>query len=104
MDGIYDIVLLMLGTNDAREGNWNETAYRKDMKAMVKAFKNTKGKPKVYVMIPPPIFQSTANHSGIIDSHRNQVVNFELPRVIRETHAEMDDDVGLISMFEIFGG
>ena len=56
-----DIVLLMLGTNDARAwpngpNNWDEEAYKQDMIEMVGEFQNITSKPKVYVMIPPAMY------------------------------------------------
>ena len=66
-----------------------------------------KGKPKVYVMIPPPIFQ--VEHKTALTKNTDKdridakIVNERLSTVIREVHSELEN-VGLISMFDLFGG
>ena len=58
-----DIVIFMLGTNDSWYWNWNWNdktsieAFQKDYVEMVQEFINLPSKPKVYVMIPPPIYK-----------------------------------------------
>ena len=51
-----DIVLLMLGTNDSKPQNWNQDNYSKDYADLALSFVNLASKPKVYVMIPPPVY------------------------------------------------
>lgn len=59
-----DIVTIMLGTNDAKQGNWFNVSvngadlgeYARDYAAMVATFKSLVPQPKVYLMIPPPLF------------------------------------------------
>ena len=56
-----DIVVFMLGTNDARQGNWKgEEPFKKDYLEMVRSFINMPSKPDVHIMIPPPLYQEGA--------------------------------------------
>ena len=58
-------------------------------------------------MIPPPLFQ--VEHKTALtkttdkDRIDPKIVNERLPTVIREVHSELEN-VGLISMFDLFGG
>ncbi len=52
----------MLGTNDAYEIYWNEGDYKRDYKEMISNFIKLDSKPKVYLMIPPPVH---ANYYGL---------------------------------------
>ena len=58
-----DIVVLMLGTNDAKTNNWHAPLVREfpiDYKAMIDTFKNVSSNPKIYLMVPPPLYQDGA--------------------------------------------
>ena len=52
-----DVVVLMLGTNDAKTFNWNETAFKADYLDMINVFKNMTSKPDIHLMIPPPLYK-----------------------------------------------
>jgi len=53
-----DIVTIMLGTNDAKPQNYRQhpETFIEDYKALIAAMKGLPSKPKVYVMIPVPVF------------------------------------------------
>ena len=54
------IVLLMLGTNDAKFGNWkgaNIAQFPIDYKSMIDEFVQLPSKPMVLLMVPPPLYQ-----------------------------------------------
>jgi len=56
-----DIVVLMLGTNDAKVNNWKLHAeFPVDYKAMIDTFKNLSSQPKIYLMVPPPLYEDGA--------------------------------------------
>jgi len=61
-----DIVVLMLGTNDAKFNNWgpHSAEFPVDYKAMIDTFKNVTstngGHPKIYLMVPLPLYQDGA--------------------------------------------
>ena len=51
-----DILILMLGTNDAKNFQWNQTEFVSDYLEMATNFKNMESKPDLYLMIPPPLY------------------------------------------------
>ena len=62
--GAYDVITIMLGTNDAKYCNWYSaingeprgagTQFAADYVRMIKLFKGLPSKPKVFVVTPPP--------------------------------------------------
>lgn len=59
------IVILMLGTNDANPAlNESNTAFVSDYVRLVSQFKGLASKPKVWIAKPPPIFNNTSGLSG----------------------------------------
>jgi lysophospholipase L1-like esterase len=62
--GTYDIITIMLGTNDAKYCNWYGpvngkpqgagTQFKEDYIKMIKLFKALPTHPKVFVVLPPP--------------------------------------------------
>lgn len=52
-----EVVIFMLGTNDAWQWRDPGTDYDSDWKAMVQSFQGLASKPKVFVMIPPPVYK-----------------------------------------------
>ena len=61
-----DIVVLMLGTNDARVKNWAalHAEFPIDYMAMIEEFKGVNANAKIYVMIPPPLYQDQSLQDG----------------------------------------
>jgi len=68
-----DIVVIMLGTNDAKPGNWvNKDQLVSDYSDLINTYKNLETKPTVYICYPPPIYGEVA---GITDSRiRNELL------------------------------
>ena len=61
-----DLVVLMLGTNDAKERNWGgKAAFAADYRAMIEHFRELPSKPKVWVCLPAPAYGQGA--FGITD-------------------------------------
>ncbi len=53
-----DIVLVVLGTNDSKPGNWNAARFAGDAAEMVKTFQALPSKPRVIICLPPPVFKA----------------------------------------------
>ena len=62
-----DVVVIMLGTNDAKYRNWNAAngtgrnlgagdEYSKDYASMIQTFRTLPSKPTVHIMVPPPLY------------------------------------------------
>ncbi len=54
-----DTVVIMLGTNDAKSYNWNETAFRDGFAALIAYYQNLGSEPNVYVVTSPRIDSNT---------------------------------------------
>lgn len=52
-----DIVVIMLGSNDSKENNWNKDKFINDYCEMINSYLTLASKPKVYVLVPPPLFE-----------------------------------------------
>jgi len=68
-----DIVVIMLGTNDAKSYNWvDKDQYISDYTALIDTYKNLPSKPIVFICYPPPVYKT---FSGVTDSRiRNEVI------------------------------
>jgi lysophospholipase L1-like esterase len=60
-----DVVVIMLGSNDAKPANWRAGAntYEADYRAMIALYAGLPGQPRVLVALPPPVFPGPS--SGI---------------------------------------
>ena len=90
-----DIVIIQLGTNDAKSWFWNEADYIRDYTEMIWKFQNLSTEPLVFVSIPPPMY---------LPSHgiRQDIVNDALPRVI--TAISASTGARLIDVYNALGG
>ena len=52
-----DIVILMFGTNDSKKGLWDRNRFMLDYHKMIRNFGNLPTRPKIYLMIPPPLYK-----------------------------------------------
>ena len=51
-----DIVVLMLGTNDAKDINWDSQEYKKDLTTLVETYQKLPSEPRVFLMRSPYCF------------------------------------------------
>merc|ERR1740123_2219128 len=93
-----DIVLLMLGTNDAKSAHWNETSFRTDAAVLVRRFAALASRPAVYLLAPPPLYKD--NIYGI----SQHVVNDVLPFMILPEIAAAGEVLFSRSIFDSLGG
>lgn len=52
-----DIIIIMLGTNDAKVANWDEDMYREDLRLMINTALNSSSTKSVFVAMPPPLYE-----------------------------------------------
>merc|ERR1719284_1202209 len=52
------IVVMMLGTNDANSISWRSyrSEYKRSYLSLIDSYKSLESKPKVFIMVPPPQF------------------------------------------------
>jgi acyl-CoA thioesterase I len=65
-----EIVVITLGTNDANS-NYNETSagFNADYSMLIAEFQSLASKPKIYLVLPPPIFENDGNLSQTVFTH-----------------------------------
>jgi acyl-CoA thioesterase-1 len=54
-----DIVVIMLGTNDAYLSEQQRSNFIDDYKALIASFQSLQSTPEVYIAVPPPVFNNT---------------------------------------------
>ncbi len=73
-----DIVVIMLGTNDARPENWeNNSSFISDYEALIESYTTLSGKPIIYIAYPTPVY---AEVYGITN---DRVVGEVIPSIIK---------------------
>ena len=84
-----DIVVIMLGTNDAKPYNWaNNAPFVPDYTALIKSYKNLPSSPIVYICYPPPVYAVVA---GITDARIKNEVIPKIAQVASENGVEVID-------------
>jgi len=74
-------VIIMLGTNDARSDVYfSIDRFVNDYKQIISQFQSLKSKPRIFLVIPPPVFNNTININGAdlvsgVDPRIEQVAN-----------------------------
>lgn len=58
-DAEPDVVLIMLGTNDARDPAWDSAAYEEQLTEFAEGYQQLGSSPDVHLMTPPPVFGSS---------------------------------------------
>jgi lysophospholipase L1-like esterase len=100
------IVVIQLGTNDAKKAFWNETEFRNDYVDLIRTFQRLPTKPALYICIPPPLYSEQPVFG--IQPH---VVNKILPVVVPDIAVAANKlggsafkPVKVIDVFSALGG
>ncbi len=82
------VVVIMLGTNDARINIYQESVdFELDYEQLVRSFQTSKSSPTIWIALPPPIFNNSFSLSeknlvqGIIPKIKDVAKNMELPLI-----------------------
>lgn len=59
-----DIVVIMLGTNDAFLSSEQRSNFIGDYKTLIAQFQAFSSKPKIFIAVPPPVFNNTIGLNG----------------------------------------
>ena len=94
-----DIVLIMLGTNDTKEINWDPEKYKKDMGKLINSYRSLGTHPEVYLLLPLPVFSFTAKVRWGI---RSNVLEKELIPACRQVAEE--NNATIINTHDVFTG
>eukprot|EP00930_Biecheleria_cincta_P014389 TRINITY_DN12396_c0_g1_i1.p1 TRINITY_DN12396_c0_g1~~TRINITY_DN12396_c0_g1_i1.p1 ORF type:complete len:319 (+),score=50.97 TRINITY_DN12396_c0_g1_i1:53-958(+) len=91
-----DVVVVMLGTNDAiNTGSpWPSREFTSDYISLIRVFQNLSSNPEVLVVQPPPCYQD-----GVYGGHNQTIINKLLPSIL----PQIARSSGLRPPIDIFG-
>lgn len=92
-----DILIVMLGSNDSKEGVWDANAYREEYVNLVAELQEIASDPEIYIMMPPEAFP--LENGEIIYGISNDVIHDEIGEIVKEVAAEMD--VHVIDLYAV---
>lgn len=107
-----DIVVVMLGTNDARPPNWDTPAraldYEADYRALVHAMRaGGTPAPEVYVAVPPPFYGPPGAAGAAVEAINSSVkavVNDTFPALVPRIVRKMGLSTEPIRVYDALGG
>lgn len=91
-----DIVLFMLGTNDTKKINWDKENFINDYKFLLEGYRHLPSEPKVYIMLPPPVFLQSESDGA----PNGEVLEKELLPAVKQVAKE--DGIEIIDLFTLF--
>lgn len=90
-----DVVILMLGTNDAKLANWakNEHNFMNDYKQLIKQYKAMQSKPQIFIATSPTAWRTygTLNDNTIIPEIVDEKVVVIQKEIAKEFECEIID-------------
>ncbi|KAH8056961.1 hypothetical protein JL722_7184 [Aureococcus anophagefferens] len=92
-----DVVVLQLGTNDAKVVYWNATVFAEALAGLAREFRALASRPRVILSAPPP-YPGTSSKWGDPDE---SPINSELPAVVEAVAADLRMD--FCSAYAAFG-
>ncbi len=94
-----DAVILMLGTNDSKEWNWDPDVYRRDLTDLVNSYRGLDSTPQIWLVLPPPVFPKG---DKVLYGIRGEIIDSEICSIIREVGET--EGLPVIDMHERFEG
>lgn len=92
-----DIVVILLGSNDSKEINWNREKYVNDYGEIIDSYLRLDSAPTVFMLIPPPVFEKGKK---VLYGLRKNVIDSEIyPTAIQIAQA---NQLPYIDLHEIF--
>ena len=61
-----DVVVIMLGTNDAYLSQQQRNNFTDDYKTLIAPFRSLPSNPEIYIVIPPPVFNNTMGLPAVV--------------------------------------
>jgi lysophospholipase L1-like esterase len=91
-----DIVVIMLGTNDAKPANWKyREHFVSDYGKLIESYRTLPSQPHIYICLPPPVFAEVA---GITDK---RIISEVIPLIKQVSHKY---NVPLMDMHSLLQG
>lgn len=92
-----DIVILMLGSNDTKESNWNKDKFVKDYYEIINSYLSLPSSPKVYLLAPLPMFEMNGK---VMWQLRKDIMTNEICPLVKQIADKMG--VHYINMYSVF--
>ena len=108
MASIPNYIILQFGTNDAKEGTWNESTFKSEYIDLIEQYQSLTSRPSIVLSTPPPISCPQKTRKNEKDnncwaySFRSHVVNNLLPKIISDIAYRTGS--GLVDNFNYLGG
>ncbi len=96
MEEDEDIVLLMLGTNDSKPSNMDEELFEKEYEELVDRILAKPCHPRLFVMLPPCLF----NRTGRAMPDRDNLENAVIPAILRVAEKKGVEVIDLFTLTE----
>lgn len=94
-----DYILIMLGTNDSKEDNWDPSLYENDLGDLADEMSSLDPKPKGIFLLIPPRLEPTEQVVAQMKMQPN-VVAYDIPRIVRSIAD--NKGMGLINLSMIY--
>ena len=93
------IVVILLGTNDTKENNWDKDKFINDYSEIINSYLVLESAPKVYILTPPPLFEVRGK---ILYDLRKSIVESEVVPAIK--NIAKAKGVDCIDIYKVFDG
>ena len=77
-----DVVVILLGMNDSKDGNWDPKMFKEDYKKILKSFEALPTHPKLFICMPTPLY-------GDVHTMHKNIVNGPIQKIMKEIKNEM---------------
>ena len=92
-----NVVIILLGTNDSKKNNWDIDKFINDYCEIVDSYLSLETAPKVYALIPPPVFEVRGK---VLYQIRKTVIEEEIIPAVKRI-AELKG-IDCINAYEVF--
>lgn len=93
-----NIVIILLGSNDSKANNWDESKFVEDYTDLIDSYLSLKSFPKVYLLLPPPIFEVKGK---VLYQLRKEIISEEIVPAVKGIAETMNlDYIDLYKFFE----
>lgn len=92
-----NIVVILLGTNDSKQNNWDENKFVADYSEIIDSYLSLDSAPKVYVLLPPPVFEVRGK---VLYQLRKDVIEQEIIPAVERIVKEKN--LACIDLYEVF--
>lgn len=94
-----NIVIILLGSNDSKPNNWDKDKFLADYSEIIDSYLTLESQPKVYVLLPPPVFEIKGK---VLYQIRKDIIEQEIVPAVEDIANKKN--VGCIDVHKVFQG